>query len=71
LDNQALYEDGEFACGKYNSSKPNMIFSIGIGSSSQNRNNAIEVYSDGEIKLYSKAKNAYYTLDQIINALGI
>lgn len=71
LDNQALYEDGEFACGKYNSSKPNMIFSVGIGSSSQNRKNAIEVYSDGEIKLYSKAKDAYYTLDQIINALGI
>ena len=40
----------EFSVGSYNEIKQGLIFSVGIGSSTSNRKNALEVYTDGTIK---------------------
>ena len=42
---------GEVALGKYNKTNPNQIFSVGNGTSSSQPNNAIEVYSTGEVRI--------------------
>lgn len=40
---------GEFGCGKYNDSESNTLFSVGNGSSDDNRSNAFEITADGKI----------------------
>lgn len=41
--------ESEFACGKYNKSNANQLFSIGIGNNNTNRKNAISVNINGVI----------------------
>lgn len=42
---------GEHAEGKYNKSNPNTIHSVGIGTSNEDRKNAIEVMQNGDVYL--------------------
>lgn len=70
IGNRADDQDGSFVCGQYNESKPNVIFSIGIGADEQHRKNAIEVLADGTIRFYNSGDGNYYTLQQIINAIN-
>ena len=54
-NNVKTTHDDEVAFGKYNVSKDNTAFSIGIGASENNRKNAVEVYSDGQSRFAGMA----------------
>ena len=54
-------EQGAFACGKYNRPKSGLLFSVGTGTTNE-RKNAVEVYSDGSVEvenLVGYAKKTY------------
>lgn len=57
---------GEFACGKYNSSSSDTIFSVGNGTVS-NRKNALEIKSDGTI--YINLDGNYVSLQELLSKI--
>lgn len=61
--------DGSFACGRYNISLDN-IFSIGNGTSDDNRSNAFEINNDGRAIFYNDVLIRHPDSGNLINILG-
>lgn len=61
--------DYEISLGKYNDSTSDTAFSFGIGTSDNDRKNAIEIKNDGNIYLWSEGK--YVCLNEIIGRVDV
>lgn len=61
--------DYEVSLGKYNDSANDTAFSFGIGSSENDRKNAIEIKNDGRIYIWSEGK--YVCLNEIIGRVDV
>lgn len=64
--------DNEHASGQYNKSDENTIFSVGIGTSENDRKNAIKITKDGEVyisngKLYTDSISSSYGISSETN----
>lgn len=57
--------DGEVALGRWNETKPGLVFSVGCGTSDSNRKNALEIYDDGTVIFPQAAaeEDEYLTLN--------
>lgn len=67
--NLVTENENEIALGKYNNSSSDTIFSFGIGTSDNDRKNAIEIKNDGNIYLWSEGK--YVCLNEIIGRVDV
>ena len=61
--------DYEISLGKYNDSTNDTAFSFGIGSSENDRKNAIEIKNDGRIYIWSEGN--YVCLNEIIGRVDV
>lgn len=57
--------EGEAALGKYNKSDNSTLFSVGIGTSDSNRNNAITVTKDGDVEFWDKSEGSSVSISSI------
>ena len=62
--------DDQIVIGKYNDRNANCKFAIGVGNNDSDRKNAITISDSGKITFYNSGDNKYYSLSQIINAIG-
>ena len=56
-NNVIAAHEAEFACGKYNVSDSNTLFSIGNGTSDTDRKNALEITNDGSVYIGNAIKS--------------
>ena len=61
--------ENEIALGKYNKSSGDTVFSFGIGTSDNDRKNAVEIKKDGNIYIWSEEK--YVCLNEIIGRVDV
>lgn len=61
--------ENEIALGKYNISSGDTVFSFGIGTSENDRKNAVEINKDGNIYIWSEGK--YVCLNEIIGRVDV
>ena len=61
--------ENEIALGKYNISSGDTVFSFGIGTSENDRKNAVEIKKDGNIYIWSEGK--YVCLNEIIGRVDV
>lgn len=68
-DHVNAYNEGEVTFGKYNHSSSNTLFSIGMGTSENNRDNAFEVTSNGSVTVKQSLTVGGIDVNQKLNAL--
>lgn len=61
--------ENEIALGKYNKSSGDTVFSFGIGTSENDRKNAVEIKNDGNIYIWSEGE--YVCLNEIIGRVDV
>lgn len=62
--------DDQIIIGRYNERTNNYKFAIAIGSSDDERKNAITINNNGDISFYNSGDGKYYTLQQIITSIA-
>lgn len=62
--------DDQIVIGNYNDRNENYRLVIGVGTDDLNRKNALTISESGKITFYNTGDGKYYSLNQIINAIG-